>query len=593
MLRAFVMVAVGLTLLFGGLIWELSRVVDAFVDQLMGERVTLAQTTATHLEQLLTHDLTEAKQALAPRLLDNTVSDDADLTTALTSVTRNTLLPVSPFVLDADGALLAPAGMTMPPGVRQNALASLHKGKPIAVYSRIARDAGELSLLTAVGKAKEPRGYVGVLLLGRNIHLADVLGRVATGGSGLVELIGPDGELLASSNGHHYRNMSGHEDIFADAIRARRSVRARCHRCHEKGAEILSRSVDVLAFAPLPTLPFGIAVRQAESDALAPAFAMRRELLGLAVLLAVALCAGVIFYTRRLVGPVMKLSHAVAALDENGFGPLPELGGDEVGQLARAMAGWRQRLQGSLQTIIEQERQLLRHQQRRELLRRVLSAQEDERCRIARELHDTVSQDVAALRLRVERLAAANSPPAPAQLEQVEVQLRDILETVRRLTLDLRPLILEQMGFLPALRWHLERLQKERGIRTALLTEGEELPVPSLVAQTLFRIFQECLTNVESHAHAEHLMVSVTITQTSVDMTLEDDGVGFAPEKMPPPGEAGLPRGLGLLGMEERAQLLGGELNIDSSEGEGTVINVRVPLPTSTAKTALVREESA
>jgi two-component system sensor histidine kinase UhpB len=213
---------------------------------------------------------------------------------------------------------------------------------------------------------------------------------------------------------------------------------------------------------------------------------------------------------------------------------------------------------------------------RREYLRSVLAAQEDERRRVARELHDTVAQDLAALRLTLERLSAPGRA-STQELQALEGRAREMLDTVRRITLDLRPAVLDAMGFLPALQWQFERVQRDNGLKGAFTLDGEPRELDPQLSLRLFRIFQECLQNVALHAQAEHVFVTVAFEADRVVLVTEDDGTGFdLARARRAPDENG--RGLGLLGMQERAKILGGSVVLDTAPGEGTTVRVEVPV---------------
>lgn len=231
------------------------------------------------------------------------------------------------------------------------------------------------------------------------------------------------------------------------------------------------------------------------------------------------------------------------------------------------------------------EEQSLRHRQSREFLQRVLTAQEEERKRIARELHDTIAQELAAHRLSIERLmhqieAQENkdvSQKMAEKLKPLEARAHGLLVTLRQMLLDLRPSVLDTMGFHPALQWYLERMQKDHGIRTELAIEGDEIKLTHDREISLFRIFQEGMQNVIRHSHAEHWFVSLIYDSGSVKMVMEDDGQGFdvALSRVHPMSQEG---GLGIQGMRERAELMGGGLVLNTSPDEGTILEVRVPL---------------
>lgn len=215
---------------------------------------------------------------------------------------------------------------------------------------------------------------------------------------------------------------------------------------------------------------------------------------------------------------------------------------------------------------------------RRALLRRVLRAQEDERLRIARELHDTVCQDLAALSLHLERLARRGDVGELSEpLSQCQSAAHGMLETVRRISHDLRPTVLDTMGFLPALQWHIERIHRGEGLRADLVIDGQPYDLSEELALTLYRIVQECLNNVAQHASAAHVCVTVAFQAENIAVAVEDDGVGFErrAELARVPMADG--RGLGLLGIEERAKMAGGRCAVDSEPGQGATITVKLP----------------
>ena len=248
-----------------------------------------------------------------------------------------------------------------------------------------------------------------------------------------------------------------------------------------------------------------------------------------------------------------------------------------------------QKLQAILQQIvISVAYQLLkseinkRHKQSRNFLEKVLAGQEDERLRVARELHDTLAQDLAAHRLKIERLSSPKYMDDPTLLKK---SLRDLEENssamligLRKILLDLRPSVLDEMGFLPALQWYLERLEQDHGVVSKFQIEGSGHKLSHDLQISLFRIFQEALNNVAQHANASKLEVLVKHLPASIELTITDNGIGFNPEELAnlPINTAG--RGLGVLGMKERSELLKASFLIESAPGRGTSIIINAPL---------------
>ena len=199
-----------------------------------------------------------------------------------------------------------------------------------------------------------------------------------------------------------------------------------------------------------------------------------------------------------------------------------------------------------------------------------------EQSRIARELHDELGQSLTALKmLAVQLRAAAQSGEASPveKLDRMEAVLDRTVAATRRIAADLRPLMLDDLGLIPAIEWLVDEFSKRHGIRCALVTNGPELELTGAHATAAFRIVQEALTNVARHAQARGVDIDITREDSSVTIKVRDDGRGFVVE-----ARSSTPGSRGLLGMRERAYLLGGSIAIDSAPGRGTAIEVRLPL---------------
>lgn len=216
---------------------------------------------------------------------------------------------------------------------------------------------------------------------------------------------------------------------------------------------------------------------------------------------------------------------------------------------------------------------------RGQLLEKVIMAQEDERLRIARELHDEAGQALSALSMGLGAAHRALPPGADRAreiLEDLKAQTVEVVGRIRSLTVDLRPSLLDDLGLVSALRHYTQDLSQRSGTKILFEVRGLKGRLPAQVETALFRIVQEALTNVTRHAAARTAWVRLEQDETALTVSIEDDGQGFNPDEMVPSRTGG--KGLGLLGMQERATLLGGVLHIDSQIGQGTRVSVRLPL---------------
>jgi signal transduction histidine kinase/HAMP domain-containing protein len=217
---------------------------------------------------------------------------------------------------------------------------------------------------------------------------------------------------------------------------------------------------------------------------------------------------------------------------------------------------------------------LQREERRRaELLRSVMSAQEDERKRLARELHDETSQGLTALMIGLESadMALASSrEEASAHLQSTKCIAKKMLTDIRRLVGDLRPSLLDDLGLLPAIAWYGKQRLAPLGIDLELKCDSMETRLPPEYETALFRIVQEALTNIVKHSQADRVSVDLQTRDGQLMLRVADNGRGFAPS---PDGN-----GFGLEGIQERVTILGGEFSVQAAPGQGTVLEARLPL---------------
>nr|MBA2320179.1 PAS domain S-box protein [Deltaproteobacteria bacterium] len=214
------------------------------------------------------------------------------------------------------------------------------------------------------------------------------------------------------------------------------------------------------------------------------------------------------------------------------------------------------------------------HQQLRALAGRVEAAREEERTRIARELHDELGQTLTAIRMDLGWLVLRTKSMPPAVAERLDAMSQLVESTflmVRRLGTQLRPGILDDLGLAAAIEWQAREFEGRSGIRVDVDAPADVGTLDPRYATTVFRIFQELLTNVGRHSEAKRVTARLWQAEHSVEFEVRDDGRGIRPE------EAANANSLGLLGMRERATLLGGSFHIGPAEGGGTLVRVTLP----------------
>ncbi|HEX5803843.1 MAG TPA: histidine kinase [Azospira sp.] len=221
------------------------------------------------------------------------------------------------------------------------------------------------------------------------------------------------------------------------------------------------------------------------------------------------------------------------------------------------------------------ETQLLEtNRQLRELSNSLQLIREEERTRISRELHDELGQLLTGIRMEVSWIGSHLAPAQEvllAKIGTVKEQINQTIASIRRISSDLRPLVLDDLGFAAAAGWYVDQYAARSGIQATLSVPDDDAVVDGPAATALFRVMQEALTNVARHAAASRVDVDLRNEGGDRVLTIRDDGVGFRP----PPGGKG---GLGLIGMRERIEALGGSFSVRAAGQRGTVVEARIPL---------------
>ncbi len=213
----------------------------------------------------------------------------------------------------------------------------------------------------------------------------------------------------------------------------------------------------------------------------------------------------------------------------------------------------------------------------RALSQQLVQAQEEERRHLARELHDEIGQSLTAAQLNLQTLLnLSDLAELPARLEDSMALIERVLQQIRALSLELRPALLDDLGLVPALRWFVNRQAQRAGFAAHVVAEQSWERFPPDVEITCFRVVQEALTNIIRHAQAQHVMVEIQPEATELHLVVRDDGVGFDANAARDRAMRG--HSLGLLSMQERVVLLGGQIRFESAIGQGTKIFVRLPL---------------
>lgn len=459
------------------------------------------------------------------------------------------------------------------------------------------------ALVPLKDKNGEVVGVAGGEIDPTNYMLAQVIRNVHAGADTYVELMDSRGVIIASNDPRRILTCLEQNRYLGTLIRDRKESVVNCHRCKEGyGESKVGR--DMLAFSPLSMAPWGISVRDPRERVFAPSLTLQKGFLALSIvaiftglLLAVGLSRGIVRPIHALIGATRKIAGG------NLQDPVEIPVGDEIGILGQSFDEMRVRLADSLESIqrysVELEQRVAERtkelQRSREklaiLLREIITAEEEERKRVARELHDDTSQSLNAFLIGLDPILAQvpEETPERRKLQQIRENCMAMLKGVQRLIQDLRPPVLDDLGLESAVQWVLEKHVGDRGIRHFLDVRGDSENLRSRfrgvldygrAELVLFRVLQEAIINVSKHAEAENVFVTLSFGESGIEAEIEDDGVGFDLEGVLESARKGTAKGLGILGMEERIALLDGKFTVRSEPGKGTTVRVFVPTPT-------------
>ena len=341
----------------------------------------------------------------------------------------------------------------------------------------------------------------------------------------------------------------------------------------------------IMAVVPVGAWPFYLVLEQPADVALALPSELRQRLivfmsLGFTATLLVAWVT-----TAHVVGPSKRLMAAARRMAEGDLdSPVNVHAQDEIGRLAESLDSMRDQLRIAREQIESANRELESRVRERtarlgELVAKVISAQEEERRRVARELHDETAQTLGALSIALDRaLEGLEGGPAESAVQVAEARAltSHLLTETRRLIFDLRPMVLDDLGLAPAIRWYAETRLQPLGVMTTIEVNGAGTRLPSHIEGALFRIVQEAINNIARHAEASSARIRLVVGPEAVAVHVADDGKGFDVDRTL---GAGVPvASVGLRGVSERVALLNGTLDICSEHGKGTEIAVRIPI---------------
>jgi signal transduction histidine kinase len=567
------------------------------IERSYDDHLTESKIIATSIDHILEENLT--------RLYDISLSDKIDITDSNWAPEQDALKEAYHYSIFSDGIfLLDKIGnvlLTYPPreGWSINMLGIPPVSKVItdmrpvisSIYSmEPARRKVIFALVPLRNRSGDVVGAAGGLIDPTNYQFTRILSDIAIDKTTNIELVDSMGIVIASNHPSSILSGIDHNKFLSGLIAEKKSAVAACHRCHvtAKGSE--HRTEDVLVFAPLDLAPWGVAFRFPKDVIFAPSESLRDGFIILGIVSLATAFVMALGMSKSIVKPVRQL---IQATDRIARGNLREAviieSTEEIGTLSRSFDDMRLKLAASLDSIQKQnllleQRVLERTRQLEEkqvvnatLLRKLITSQEDERKRIARELHDESLQTLSALLMNIEMCRLHPDLISPAKVTMMKETVTRVINEMTKVIQNLRPTVLDDLGFEAGILWLIDRNLKEHGITCQVnMDELMEEKLPPELQVTLFRIFQEVTSNIARHAGAANVSIHIKNDARVFMMSIKDDGTGFDTETVFENTLTG--RGLGILGMKERAAQVNGTLELHSAPNQGTTVLCTVPL---------------
>ncbi len=567
------------------------------IDQSLQSRLDLARSMATHIEMTLNRNMNRLVDIANAEHINLNDNDWAPEQRMLETAYRVSVFTEGAFLLDRHGNMLLAWPQRIGPMLNLSHIpavrAVISTGEPVIsdLYTIEPSKKKVLFVLTPLKNSDGTLAGIAGGMLGQTSELLNELivsAKVSL--EGYAEIVDSNEVVLASFNQMRILHHHDHGGVLKGMIRAGHSGIVECeHGYAEQAGEKPSKYI--LAVYPLHRAPWAVVVGQEEQAIFAPAYTLQMQFIPV-VLVFIGLTTFISFrLSRKLVAPLQTLAEASQRIASGDiYTPVGDHGGDEILELSKRFEDMRQKLADSLASIHLQNEDLenrvaqrtlqIREGRRkiRFLLKKVISSQEEERRRVARDLHDTILQDVSAFLIQLD---ICRMRPELVTVEKIDEMRQIVTRTIDNIHVvikDLRPSLVDDLGTNASIKWLLDRHLAEKGIAYYLdVASPLTRRLPSELETTLFRVFQEAIINVARHAKAANVFVTIDAQRSKLEITIEDDGVGFdTHELMRQSADTG--RGLGLLGMQERLSLVDGKMRIHSKPGEGTRICLQIPI---------------
>ncbi len=579
-------------------------IIQKNIEESLNRKLDLAHLIRNNIDNIIKDNISRLYDISLSGKVDLSDNDFGPERDAIRTAYRYSIFTDGIFLLDKHGNII----QNYPERIRDAAInvssvepigRMLVQGRPMVsnIYTiEPSRKKVLFVLVPLKDKSGNDVGIVGGEIDPTNPSLTRMLGLIDMGKKNFIDIVDSNGVVISSSNPSHTLTQYNRNNFFTTLISQKRESVARCHHCHigHIANAVSDKKEMILAFAPLEMAPWGISIQEPREDVFAPA----RKLIGTFATLAVIFIGTALILTigisRSIVDPLKELIHGADRIARGDLTkPIAPQGSDEIGALSQSFESMREKLVESresidrhtqeLETRVEERTRQINASQRKaeQLLKKVINTGEEERKRIARELHDDTLQELSAALMRIDLCRLHPSEITMEKIDTIRGITVNAWDGVLGIVQNLRPTLLDDLGLAAAIKSLLDLHLAENNINYFINAEGvSDKRFRPEVEITLFRIVQEAVVNIARHAHAENVFVLFKIEGNTVNVDIEDDGDGFDLNLLFTPGsrDAKDRRGLGLLGMRERVLLIDGKIELCSMPGLGTRVGIRIPV---------------
>lgn len=577
-------------------------IIQKTIDDSLNRKLSLARLIRTNVDNIIKDNINRLYDISLSGRVDLRDNDPGPEKEALKTAYRYSIFSDGIFLMDSGGNIV----LNYPERIRETSLnvlsiepvnRMLAGGKPVVsnIYTVAPTNKKILYVLVPLkDRNGAVRGAAGGQIDPTNPLLVQKLGLIDIGKNEFIDLVDANGIVIASSHPANVLTQCNRGQFFTMLISEKQERVATCHHCHQTG-DTTEKESSIVAFTPLETAPWGISVQELSKDVFTPVDKLKKLFLTLGAIFIVTVFILTIGMNRSIVNPLNDLIRGVERITRGDLSqPVRPQGSDEIGTLSRNFETMRSKLVDSMQSIKmhahdlenrvrERTRQIKESQKRAEfLLEKVITSQEDERKRIARHLHDDTLQDLSAALMQIDMCKLTPEDVTPQKISKVREIVLKSWEGVISIIQNLRPSLLDDLGLIAAIKSLLEKHLGEHGINYFMNAEGmRDKRFRAEMETALFRIIQEAIMNIARHAKAENVFILFKVKDHVMHVDIEDDGEGFDLSAFVHTATRELKdrRGLGLLGMKERALQLGGKMDICSQPGIGTKIVITIPFP--------------